>query len=175
MHQTNLASLYVGGCFSSESCQAGVWVPSDGVIPRHKSAASDLLCQVQVFVQKMFMFKALEKFSTGHSWHHSLSAMIFQLTNDVNINPPHRLSILQIVIHLWYPSSLLGSQCHAAAACAVCSFPCCHGDPPPELGVSCASFWPHGQEAGGAGLDGTDARNIQLYAGEEFVLGLGLG
>lgn len=64
---------------------------------------------------------------------------------------------------------LSGSQCHAAA-CAACAFTCCPGDPPLELSVSCAVCWPHGQEAGGAGLNGTDAGNVQLHAGEDFVL-----
>lgn len=65
---------------------------------------------------------------------------------------------------------LTGSQRHAAA-CAACSFPCCPGNPPFELGVACAVYRPYGQEAGGAGLNGTDAGNVQLHAGEGLLLG----
>lgn len=69
---------------------------------------------------------------------------------------------------------LSGSQCHAAAAAAAratCSFPCCPGNPPLELSAVCAAHWPHGEEAGGSGLNGTDAGNVQLHAGEDLPPG----
>lgn len=70
---------------------------------------------------------------------------------------------------------LPGSQCHtAAAACAASSLPCRPGDPPNEFSALCAAYWPHGQKAGGAGLNGADAGNVQLHAGEEFLLGAAL-
>lgn len=71
---------------------------------------------------------------------------------------------------------LSGSHCltaataTAAAACAARRSPCCPGDPPNELGVSCTGCWPHGQEAGGAGLNGTDAGNVQLHAGVDLAV-----
>lgn len=107
---------------------------------------------------------------------------MFQFTNyDVNISPQvasnkHRTSFQLYLLFLFTSCVCLplsGSQCHAAAAaaCAACSFPCCPGKPPLELSVVCAAFWPHGQEAGGAGLNGTDAGNVQLHAGEDLLLG----
>lgn len=84
----------------------------------------------------------------------------------ISTKPPQNLLLSVNTGSLWFSGCWCFAAAAAAAAFTACSPPCRSWNPPHKLVVSRSAQWPPGQEASGAGPHGSNARTLQLHAGE---------